>query len=81
MIPTLPDVVIDAIGEGWVGCPLRAAAGEVRVLQRLVEHMDLLEVGVMPAEGGWEDQSAWWCDAMRQLLAMRTALRGRKDGD
>lgn len=41
---------------------------------------DLLEVGILPVAGGWEDQAATFCDAVRIALHERAGYRERRRG-
>lgn len=51
-------------------CPQAVLQGEPELLD-FVASIFMVEHGVLPASGGWYDQSAWWCAAMMQAAPFR----------
>lgn len=58
-------------------CPtaLLAACREVAQVRNAT---DLLQLGILPAGGGWHDQAATFVDACTLLLAMRSRLEAKR---
>jgi len=45
---------------------------------RLVQDFQLFQVGILPHEGGWDDQVASWCEAMLILGSEFAAINAEK---
>jgi hypothetical protein len=53
-------------------------ATRTRVIGRVLDYSSLLECGVLPVGGGWEDQSATFADALSIVLRTRARIEEQK---
>lgn len=52
-------------------CPMRLLPQDSA---SLVQDWQLLQIGILPATGGWDDQVASWCEVMVTLGSEFTAI-------